>query len=105
MGAPSGTNYPPSSTCSINFTYCLADAGHRWFGSTYDESAVCQYQGYAPSECDWEADHVAYGPNTLSVSVAMQALDFFANAGARVYRKLGMDLSPTVASAVSAEPS
>lgn len=67
--------------CSSNMTYCLSDAGHRWYGSSYDVPKVCRWEGYAPEDCTWEGDQALYGPNTLSVSVAYQTLDFFGAIG------------------------
>ena len=39
--------------CSSNMTYCLSDAGHRWYGSSYDVPKVCSFRpvtSYIPSE-------------------------------------------------------
>ena len=29
--------------CSVNFTYCLSDAGHQWYGAEIDNDGVCRY--------------------------------------------------------------
>ena len=59
-----------------NFTYCLSDGGHQWYGAPYDP-AVCRWQGYKAADCDWGYNNDLYGPNTLSISVAVEALVFF----------------------------
>lgn len=71
------TTYPVGAGCAANFTYCLSDAGHRWYGSTYDQYRLCLWEGYSEEECDPISDLETYGPNTMSISVAYQLLDFF----------------------------
>lgn len=67
-----------SRECPIgtNFTFCLSDGGHQWYGVDYDP-AVCRWQGYEAADCDWEYNRELYGPNTLSISVATETFNFF----------------------------
>eukprot|EP00037_Helgoeca_nana_P002740 m.35831 g.35831 ORF g.35831 m.35831 type:complete len:407 (+) comp12812_c0_seq2:187-1407(+) len=71
------TTFPIDAGCTANFTYCLSDAGHRWYGSAYDQYQLCLWEGYSEEECNPIEDLETYGPNTLSISVALQLLDFF----------------------------
>jgi len=79
--------------CSVNFTYCLSDAGHQWYGAEIDNDGVCRWQGYAADECDYQGSLKLYGPNTLSVRVSTQALDFFAD----VSKRRGLLPAPSLA--------
>ena len=69
--------YHVGHTCPANMTYCVSDGGHRWYGSTYDQYHLCLWMGYTEKQCDPVSDLHTYGPNTMSISVANQLLDFF----------------------------
>eukprot|EP00041_Stephanoeca_diplocostata_P010767 m.172484 g.172484 ORF g.172484 m.172484 type:complete len:415 (+) comp18287_c0_seq2:49-1293(+) len=76
------TTWAGGASCAhTNFTYCLSDAGHRWYGSTYDFYGVCRWEGYDAADCNPAEDIALYGPNTLSISVADQIIEFFAVQG------------------------
>ena len=66
--------------CSVNFTYCIADAGHQWYGAEINNAQVCEWQGYEPEDCVYMESVKLYGPNTLSISVTREALSFFSAA-------------------------
>jgi len=68
-----------SWTGCTNVTYCLSDAGHRWFGDIYNITEVCIWEGYNASDCLYSADLKDYGPQTLSISTSKQIVGFFDN--------------------------
>lgn len=48
-------------------------AGHRWYGSTYNQYEICRWEGYDEAACEPAADLELYGPNTYSISVQCRA--------------------------------
>jgi len=63
--------------CTANVTFCLSDAGHRWYGDQYNRYAVCRWEGYEDADCNLTQDLADYGPNTQSLHATWETLDFF----------------------------
>eukprot|EP00746_Dinoflagellata_sp_MGD_P020612 gnl/MRDRNA2_/MRDRNA2_148036_c0_seq1.p1 gnl/MRDRNA2_/MRDRNA2_148036_c0~~gnl/MRDRNA2_/MRDRNA2_148036_c0_seq1.p1 ORF type:complete len:409 (-),score=70.79 gnl/MRDRNA2_/MRDRNA2_148036_c0_seq1:56-1282(-) len=64
--------------CSANFTYCMSDAGHHWYGENISIPAmkeICAFGGFNSTECQEGA--MECGPTTFSIDVTSQVLDFF----------------------------
>lgn len=86
-----------SDACTTNVTYCVANAGHRWYGSTYNQYEICRWEGYDNEACDTASDLELYGPNTYSISVAYQSLDFFDRIGAGMVMQQQQHVAQTLA--------
>jgi len=59
-----------------NVTSCISSrAGHHWYGSRYNYLKVCKCEGYSWLNClsSWWS----YGPQTFSIDITEQSLDFF----------------------------
>jgi len=76
-----------SWTGCTNVTYCVSDAGHRWYGDVYDVVAVCTWEGYSASECAFSSDLASYGPQTDSISTTGQIISFFDTITSRGIRR------------------
>jgi poly(3-hydroxybutyrate) depolymerase len=64
-------------SCATNVTLCLSDAGHKWFGDHPDIYAVCRFQGRSDDECNIDQILADFGPDTDSMRLTNEMLDFF----------------------------
>ena len=87
---------PPGGDCDSLAVFCVVAVPAPCvpsacplgrYGSTYDQYAICRYEGYDDEACNTASDLELYGPNTLSISVAYQSLDFFDRIGAGIVEK------------------